>query len=116
MLTFTVVLGYQGLLFRDFCDFFFRFFFFNPTDRSNIRKRFRRQTKSSSQSMHSPLMRKHRSNRLLIIFFFCLFAAKGAIYYITIETVIFSHTKIQWTLYSGDTLGTPSGRREVSPE
>ena len=28
MLTFNVVLGYQGLLFRDFLWFFFRFFFF----------------------------------------------------------------------------------------
>ena len=44
---------------------------------------------------------------LTIIFsLFCLFAAKSAIYYVTIETVIFSRTKIQWKLYSGDTLRT----------
>ena len=42
----------------------------------------------------------------IIFFFFCLFAEKGAIYYVTIETVIFSRTKIQWKLYSRDTLGT----------
>ena len=39
MLTFNVILGYQGLLFRDFFwVFFFLGFFFNPTDRPNIRK------------------------------------------------------------------------------
>ena len=43
---------------------------------------------------------------IIIFFFFCLFAAKSAIYHVTIETVIFSRTKIQWKLYSGDTLGT----------
>ena len=39
MLTFNVVLGYQGLLFWDCLWFFFSFFFFNPTDQPNIRKR-----------------------------------------------------------------------------
>ena len=44
MLTFNVVLWYQGLLFRDFLLIFFLgiFVFFvvvNPTDRPNIRKR-----------------------------------------------------------------------------
>ena len=43
---------------------------------------------------------------LIIISFFAFFAAKSAIYYVTIETVIFSRTKIQWKLYSGDTLRT----------
>ena len=42
MLTFNVILGHQGVLFRDFCDFFYQVFFFNPTDRLNIRKRIRR--------------------------------------------------------------------------
>ena len=32
MLTFNVVLGYQGILFQDFLWIFFRCFFFNPTD------------------------------------------------------------------------------------
>ena len=44
MLTFHVVLVYQGLLFRDFL-WFSCFFFFSSTDRHNIRKRIRRQTK-----------------------------------------------------------------------
>ena len=41
---FNVILGYQGLILRDFCmvNFFFRIFFFNPTDRPNIKKRIRR--------------------------------------------------------------------------
>ena len=43
---------------------------------------------------------------LIIIFFFIIFAAKSAIYHVTIETVIFSRTKIQWKLYSRDTLRT----------
>ena len=28
MLTFNVILGHQGVLFRDFCDFFYQVFFF----------------------------------------------------------------------------------------
>ena len=45
ILTFNVILGYQGLLFRDFLWFFFRNFFSNPTDRPNIRKRIQRKKK-----------------------------------------------------------------------
>ena len=41
MLTFKIILGYQGLLFRDLLWFFFlifqfQFFFFNPTVQPNI--------------------------------------------------------------------------------
>ena len=32
MLTFNVVLGYQGYYFETSCDFCFSFFFFNPID------------------------------------------------------------------------------------
>ena len=38
MLTFNVVQGYQGQLFR---DFFYDLWFFYPTDRPNIKKRIR---------------------------------------------------------------------------
>ena len=56
MLTFNVVLGYQGLLCRDFLwiflEFFF-FFFFNPTDRS-----------TQHQKTHSTLNDKRRGDGL----------------------------------------------------
>ena len=38
MLTFNVILGYQGLLFRDFLGLFLGFFF-DPTDRPNTKKK-----------------------------------------------------------------------------
>ena len=50
MLTFEVVLGYQGLLFRNFL-WFFSFFFFDPTDRPNVRKRIRRYTKKKGMAL-----------------------------------------------------------------
>ena len=57
--TFNVVLGHQGLLFRDFLwfFFFFSFFFFfqstdRPTDRPNIRKCIRRLTKKRGMAFY----------------------------------------------------------------
>ena len=52
MLTFKVVLVYQGLLFRDsLCVCVFLGFFFNPTDRPNIRKRIRRKPKKRGMAL-----------------------------------------------------------------
>ena len=51
MLTFNVVLGYQGLQFRDFLWFVFLGFFFNPNDQPNIRKCIWRQMKKKGMAL-----------------------------------------------------------------
>ena len=53
MLTFNVVLGYQGILFQDFLWIFFQFFFFNPIDRP-----------TQYQGQHSTLNEKKESDGL----------------------------------------------------
>ena len=58
LLTFNVVLGYQGLPFRDFLRFFLGFFF-NPTDRP-----------TQYQEMHSTVNKEKKGDGLKV--FLCI--------------------------------------------
>ena len=61
MLTFNVILGYQGLLFQDFLRLFcfLGFFFFNPTDRP-----------TQYQETHSTLNEKKKGDGLMLLHIF----------------------------------------------